>query len=298
VTSHAGRQSRRGSILLALGAAAGIGLAAAGLVGPVGDRGGALPAGAVARINGQILRTEDYERAVSGVASDRRDGVDEAQRRQVLDRLIDEELLVQRSLELGFARKDRKVRADLTQAMIASVIAEQEDLQPTDDELQKFYDAHRDFFAQPGRLRVRQVFCRVAGAADDATALTRAQEATRRLRAGEAFGAVQAALGDPEISPLPDALLPPAKLVDYLGPTALRAALTLGAGEVSEPVRSTTGYQVLQVVERQADVTRSLADLKPQVLAELRRRRGEQALRRYLDDLRSRSDITVAPKLP
>jgi len=37
------------------------------------------------------------------------------------------------------------------------------------------------------------------------------------------------------VSPLPDAALPPAKLLDYLGPTALRAALTLAPGAVGEP---------------------------------------------------------------
>ena len=288
----------RGLLLLGLGAAAGIGLAAAGLLGRGRGVGSGLPAGAVARINGQIIRTEDYERALQGLASDRRDGIDDTQRRRVLDRLIDEELLVQRGLELGFARKDRKVRADLTQAVMASVAADQEDRQPTDAELQKFYDAHRDFFTQPGRLRVRQIFCRVATAADDAAARARAQDATRRLRNGESFGAVQAAFGDPEVSPLPDALLPPAKLIDYLGPTALRTALTLGIGAVSDPVRSNAGYDVLQIVERQADTARTLTEIKPQVLAEFRRENGEHALRTYLDDLRARAEVTLAPGLP
>ncbi|HXQ24205.1 MAG TPA: peptidylprolyl isomerase [Candidatus Acidoferrales bacterium] len=290
--------SRRGVVLLVLGAVVGIGLAGVGLLGPKRDTGLDLPDGAVARINGQIIRSDDYERTLKGLASDRRDGIDDAQRRQVLDRLIDEELLVQRGLELGFARKDRRVRADLTQAVIASVAADQEDRQPTDEELRTFYDVNRDFFAQPGRLRVRQIFCRVASAADDAAALARAQDAVRRLRAGEGFGAVQAARGDQEISPLPDALLPPAKLMDYLGPTALHAALALGVGEVSEPVRSNAGYQVLQVVERQADTSHALAEIKPQVLAEFRRRNGERALRAYLDDLRARAEVRVTAKLP
>src|SRR5262249_25577691 len=156
-----------------------------------------------------------YERVVAGLASDRRDGIDDTQRRLVLDRLIDEELLIQRGLDLGFARQDRKVRADLTAAVIASVVSEHEDLQPSDAQLQTFYDAHRDFFTQPGRLRVQQIFFSVASTSGDAGALARAAEAVRRARAGEAFDAVRAALGDPEIAPLPDALLPPAKLVDY-----------------------------------------------------------------------------------
>lgn len=286
--------SHRGAVLLALGAALGIGLAAAGLMQP-GARGDpALPADAVARINGEVIRRADYERVLAGLASDRRNGIDDAQRRLVLDRLVDEELLIQRGLELGFARRDQKVRADLTAAVIATVVTEHEDAAPTDDELQRFYDAQRDFFIRPGRLRVRQVFCHVGSANDEPGARQRAADASQRLRGGESFGAVVSALGDAEVSPLPDALLPPAKLTDYVGPTVLQAALNLGVGEVSDPVRSTGGYHVLQVVERQADDAQPFAEVRSAVLAEYRRRAGERALRKYLDDLRARADVTVA----
>ena len=241
--------------------------------------GSSLPGGAAARVNGELIRSEDYERILAGVAQDRRDDVDTAQRRHVLDRLIDEELLVQRGVELGLPRRDRKVRADLTTAVIASIVADTEDIQPTSAQLQTFYDENRSFFTRPGRLRVQQVFIQPASDADDAAARARAADASRRLRAGEAFAAVREADGDPEVSPLPDALLPVEKLIDYLGPTVLKAALTLAAGEVSDPVRSGMGYHVLQVVERQPDVTPPLAEIESQVTAEFRRRAGDQALR-------------------
>lgn len=287
--------SRRALVLLAVGAAAGVALAAAGLIAV--KPGSALPHGAAARVNGELIRSEDYERTLAGLAGDRRDGVGAGERQRVLDRLIEEELLVQRGMELGLARHDRKVRADLTAAVIASVIADTEDVQPTPAQLQAFYDENRAFFTRPGRLRLRQVFIGVSGGTDEAAAREHAAEASRRLRAGEAFDAVRAALGDSEVSRLPDALLPAEKLIDYIGPTVLKAALGLATGEVSEPVRSGTGYHVLQVVDRQADVTPPLPEIQPQVVAEFRRRAGDQALRAYLDELRARAQVVVDPKL-
>ena len=287
---------RSGLLLLGLGAALGIILAATGLVDVKRTSGLLPPRGAAALVNGELIRNEDFARTLAGVAGDRRDGVDGQQRREVLDRLVDEELLVQRGIELGLARHDRKVRADLTAAVIASVVAETEDVEPTPAQLQAFYDENRAFFTRPGRLRLRQVFINPAKDGN-AAAGARAAEASRRLRDGEAFEAVQAALGDLEVSPLPDALLPAEKLIDYLGPTVLAKALAVGAGEVSEPIRSGTGYHVVQILERQSDQTPPLADIQPQVVAEFRRRAGDQALRTYLNDLRARAHVVVDPNL-
>jgi parvulin-like peptidyl-prolyl isomerase len=283
---------------LVLGAGLGVGLAAAGLV--TSGRGVAplLADNAVARVNGEPIRIEDYQLVLTALAQDKRDPLAEADRQRVLDRLIDEELLVQRGLELDMPRRDSRVRKDLTAAVIDAVVTEVGDAQPSEDELQRFYDEHRDFFTAPGRLRVRQVFCRVASGAEASAALDRAQQAVRRLRAGEDFATVRIACGDREPLPLPETPLPPAKLVEYLGPTAARAALSLDVGAVSEPARSSGGWQVLQVVEREPDTVPPLAEIKSQVAAEFRRRAGERALRAYLDDLRARAQITRASKLP
>jgi parvulin-like peptidyl-prolyl isomerase len=287
--------ARRPLILLVLGAALGAVAAAAGLSLPTGR--GTLPAGVVAMVNGEPVRTEDYNRMLEALASDKRDPLTAEDRQHVLDRLIEEELLVQRGLSLGLARYDRRVRADLTQTVIDGIVSDVGDREPDEETLAAFFQANRDFFAGPGRLRVRQVFVRVRTPTDPA-AEARAAEATRRLRAGEDFATVQAALGDAPLSPLPDALLPPAKLRDYLGPTALRTALELGSGAVSDPVRSGTGYHVLEVVERQSDSVPALADVRPQVVNEYRRRAGERALRDYLDELRANADVVVSEPSP
>lgn len=283
--------SRRPVALLIGGALLGAALAALGLTAPA--RSTALPAGVVALVNGQPIRADDYARALEALAADKRAELTDADRRRVLDRLIEEELLVQRGLALGLARNDRRVRADLTTTVIDGVVSDASEQQPSDIELSAFFDANRDRFAGPGRLRVRQVFVRVTTPTDPA-AEARAAEAARRVRAGESIESVADALGDRPLSPVPDALLPPAKLRDYLGPTALRAALDLAPGAVSEPVRSGTGYHVLQVVETQPDAVPGLAEIRPQVEAEYRRRAGEDALRAYLDELRGSAEIVVA----
>jgi parvulin-like peptidyl-prolyl isomerase len=282
--------SPRALWLLAGGVALGLAGAAFGLLR--GGGGPGLPADAVAAVNGEPIPADEYERTLAAFAADRRAPLGDEDRRHVLDRMIEEELLVQRGLELGLARHDRRVRADLTSALIASVVSEAEERAPDASELEAFYAAELGFFARPGRLRVRQVLVRAGG--DAAAAEARAGQAAARLRAGEELARVAAELGDPEDAPLPDALLPPVKLREYLGPTALRALLALEAGQVSEPVRSEAGWRVLVVAEREEEYAPPLAEIEEQVRAEWVRRQGERALREYLDELRGRADVRLA----
>jgi hypothetical protein len=272
--------------------AAGVIAAAAGLLSAPAGR--PLPSDAVARVNDTLIRREEYDRTVAATAQDRREPLREEDRRRILDRLIDEELLVQRALELGLASTDRKIRADLASAMIAATTEEHGDVEPDETELRRFYEENLDFFSGPGRLRLRQVFVRVPSGGDTDAALDRARRAAQRLRAGEAFAEVRGDLGDPELAPVPDTLLPPAKLRYYIGPTALQTAIALDPGGISEPVRSSMGYHVLQVVERQPDRAPPFAEIRHEVVVEFRRRAGEEALRRYIADLRRRADVAVA----
>jgi parvulin-like peptidyl-prolyl isomerase len=289
---------RRAGRLLGLGAALGLLLACVGILREPPDVGAGLPEGAVASVNGVLVRRDAFERAVQALASDRRAPIGEAEKRHVLDRLVDEELLVQRGLELGLAQHDRRVRGDLVSAVIQAVVSQLEGDEPDDAEVAAFYAEQRDYFARSGRLHVQQILVRGPPARDEAEALARAEEAARRLRAGEDFDAVDAAVGDRQVAPPPADLLPATKLREYLGPTATRAAQELEPGAVSAPQRSGAGYHVLRLVAREPGVVPPLDEIREEVRAELRRRAGDRALRDYLAELRERAELELASELP
>jgi parvulin-like peptidyl-prolyl isomerase len=275
--------------LLGLGAALGLAFATSDLLSF--ERATNVPAGSVARVNDTFIREEDYARALSAFASDRRSPVEEVDRRHVLDRLIDEELLVQRGLDLGLAKRDRRVRADVVAAMLDAITSEAKTTEPGDEEVAAFYESERDYFARPGRVHARRILVQASSTRPDAEARRRAVEAAKRLRAGEDFALVRSQLGDPEVATLPDTALPAVKLREYVGPTATRALLAAAPGEVSEPIRSAGGYQVLQLVDRTGSEVPPLAEIEAEVRAELRRRAADQALRTYLEDLRRSGDV-------
>jgi parvulin-like peptidyl-prolyl isomerase len=254
----------------------------------------ALDAGgpAVARVNSEPIGVAEFERAVERLAEERREPLAADERAHVLERMIEEELLVQRGVDLGLLRSDRAVRAALVSAQIDAIVAEADSAQPSESELREFHARNAGYFTSPGRLHVRQIFFRVGP-----EALERAERARARLEAGEDFAAVREQAGDPDLSGLPDGPLPAAKLRDYLGPT-----LAAGAGALPVGGRSLQsapdGIHLLELVAVQRGASESFESVREQVAAELRRRAGEQALRDYLDELRADAEIALAPSAP
>lgn len=286
--------SPRSAWLLVLGAAAGLLIASAGLLDPAGGDGG-LAADAAATVGERTIRRVDYERVLAGVAGDLRGPVDETVKRRVLDRMIEEELLVQRALALGLPQVDRRIRGELTSSMIESIVTEVGERSPDADAVARHYEENVDFFTRPGRLRARRLYfsTRRDGTDPRGTAADRAAAARARLLAGESTDAVEAALADPQVSPVPDALLPPAKVRDYVGPGLLEALMALETGEWSAPIEQARSLSLVTVIDREPAVVPTLAEIESLVRQDLQRRRGDEALRAYLDDLRAATPIEI-----
>lgn len=287
--------SQRASWLLALGAALGLGLATYQLLVAPGDA-APLGRGIVARVEGTPIRAESYQRLLAALASDRRTPLSEADRRHVLDRMIEEELLVQYALALGLVTTDRRVRADLVTAVLGTINAGADTYAPDEAAIEAFYAENAEYFARPARVHVRRIF--FAAGAEPEAARARAREAAAALRSGEPFVAVRERLGDPVVAPVPDAPLPPAKLREYLGPSALDAALALEDGAVSDPIETPQGLHVLALIAKTRSATQPLATIRPQVMSEMKRREGDRRLRDRLDELRADADVVVASELP
>lgn len=281
---------RRRRRLLAVGAGVGILLAVASAIKPSGS---GLPAGAVAAINDRVLSEEELARAINLLAQDKRNEMTEEDRAFVLSRLIDEELLVQRGVEIGLVESDSGVRKAIVKAMMDSILLDAESEKPSEEELRAFYRDNQDYFARPPTLRVRQILFH--GAED---ALPRAQKAAAALDHGMAFADAAAQFGDEPIQPIPDTLLPAHALREYIGPTALEAVMSLQAGKRTDPIPSPFGYQILELVERQAMDVPAFESIAEQIEGVYIRRAGEKSLRDYLTRLRDEAKLRYAADAP
>jgi parvulin-like peptidyl-prolyl isomerase len=88
-------------------------------------------------------------------------------------------------------------------------------------------------------------------------------------------------------------MLPPSKVRDYVGPLILQSLEALPVDEWSEPIESGGGFYVVRVIEREPRIVPAFEQVEELVRQDLKRRRGDQALRDYLDDLRTRTPVAI-----
>lgn len=248
------------------------------------DRNEALPADAVAKVGDEYIPRATYERALAAVAEDKRDPLDAADRRRVLERLVDEAVLIRHGLDSDLVQRSQLLRAQLVTAVLQSVRAETE-ARPIDEaEVQAFYRDHAARFRGPDFLHVRVL--RVADR-------ERAEAARKAWREGADFPELRAEYGGDGI-PVPDAPLPQDKLGDYVGAGPAAIAAALNEGEIAEPVPTVGGFLVLRLVARRPAQTPPLSEVEEAVRHEMRRRAAEALLAERLAELRERYDVVVA----
>lgn len=269
---------KRPDLYYLVAGAAGLALALFGAVGAPRLERADDPA---AIINGVPIPREALARAVLALESDSRNPVTVEREAEVLERLIEEELLVQHGVELGLAETDFAARRALVQSVLTLAVAERAGAEPSDEELRTFYRENAGFFAPASRYSASVVFLRTG-------ASTARVGAARTALAG---GGDATALGDPMAVQIPRAAMPENEWRRLIGADAARAAAALQPGQVTPPIAVTGGAMLVRVDGFAAAPAPPYETVAPQVRAEWDRRADEAAARAYLERLKRRARI-------
>ncbi|MDX2276280.1 MAG: peptidylprolyl isomerase [Hyphomonadaceae bacterium] len=227
-------------------------------------------------VNGVPIPREALARAVVALDADSRNPVTPEREAEVLQRLIEEELLVQHGVELGLAETDFAARRALVQSVLSLAVAERAGDDASEAELRQFYLDNRGFFAPAQRFSASIVFVR-----DGADAAQR----SAAIRQSLASGADAANLGDPIAIPMPSGALPQAQWTRLIGPEAAAAAARLAPGDVSAPIATAGGHYIVRLNGFIAAPAAPFEDVEEQVRAEWERRADERAARAYIERL-------------
>lgn len=145
-------------------------------------------------------------------------------------------------------------------------------------ELRKLYEEQAASYTTEERRRARHILIiadKVADAAAESAAKTKAEAVVKRLRAGAAFEKLAAEFSQDT------ATAGQGGDIGFVGKGVLdkaveEALFALQAGAVSEPVRAADGFHILKLVELQPARTQSFDEVRQQIESDTRKRRAEQ----------------------
>ncbi|MFT7112895.1 MAG: hypothetical protein ACI9PC_001516 [Porticoccaceae bacterium] len=203
--------------------------------------------------------------------------------KQLLQRLIDDELILQRAEELGILQADPGIRKLLARSAIDTVVRESQALLIKEPDLIAFYNDHQAVFQQPQRITLQ------AAQFDD---LGMANISRNAVLLGDSLKKT-VSLGGGKILPIPVSPLPKHMLIRYLGISLTDLALGLSATQISQPIVQGDNIYLLQVIENQPATLMPFEQVRETVMTELVSRQRRDSLTTTLEELKQTASIQL-----
>jgi peptidyl-prolyl cis-trans isomerase SurA len=163
------------------------------------------------------------------------------------------------------------------------------------EELQAYYDAHKDEFMRQERVFLREIFISTdqKDAAGVAAAEKKARDLVTRARKGERFAEMAQSNSD-----APNAAqggeMPPLEKKDLL-PEIVASAWNQSRGYVTDPIKLEKGFGIFKVEEHQKAGLAEFEEVQYEVQDKLFRPKMQPALREYMTKLRAVAFLEIKP---
>ena len=240
----------------------------------------------VAKIGDAKISRTKYLLQLEGLASDSKDSLDNKDKAFVLERMIEEELLVQRAKDLGLLSTNTIVRGTIVQQMINLIISENFLATIEESELQNFYEENKSFFTRADKLRVRQVYY----SDKKKDSYKRSLDVYRKLEEGlDPKELIR--YGDDSPLQVPDTLMTLAKVREYIGPSLMQIAKGMQPGQFTSPKKVAGGYKIIYLIDRKDALPPDFFLIRDRVKSEYLKRKDNKTLRLYLENLKNWYEI-------
>ncbi len=167
----------------------------------------------------------------------------------------------------------------------------------TPEEVQRYYEAHKDEYATPGQVHVRHIVLRLdpnASPEEVQKVMDKAAELRKRIEDGEDFAtlAKQYSEGPAAASGGDLGNLKKGEMLDEFE----AAVDKLKVGEVSPPVRTSVGVHLIMLEEKSGEGHTGIAELQGEIKDKLYNAALEERYQRWLtEDLPQRHHVEIRP---
>ena len=243
-----------------------------------------LPDNIIATVNDKIIPSDKYQTVINLIQNDKRDELTKADREMALDRIIEEELLVQYAYKNGFLEADDLLRKSIVRSVVDSIVEQALSVVPAEQDLLKFYEVNRQTFAIDEKYRVVILSSKNQSDIDEGKVIWQSNYDLTLLR--QTFKRI-------DRLDIPTGFISKIRLGTLVGPLLRDKVLSLQVGETSETLKTIYGYSIVTLVDKKDRVIPEFKEISEIVLQEYKRQQREEILEELLKDLKRQSDIKI-----
>ena len=243
-----------------------------------------LPDNVAAVVNDKIIPSERYQTVIQLIKNDKRDDLTDIDRKMVLERIIEEELLVQYAYQNGFLEADDLLRKSIVRSVVDSIAEQSISVIPNEKTLRDFYQDNLPLFTVDEQFRI-VILSSQNGSDINAGKVIWQDSYDIPLLMNEIRSIKKLDISSDFISKY--------RLGTLIGPLLRDVVLSLKLGETSEPLETIYGYSIVTLIDKKDRVVPDFKEINEIVLQEYKRQQRETILNDLLSDLKRQSDINI-----
>ena len=243
-----------------------------------------LPDNVAAVVNDKIIPSERYQTVIQLIKNDKRDDLTDIDRKMALERIIEEELLVQYAYQNGFLEADDLLRKSIVRSVVDSIAEQSISVIPNEKTLRDFYQDNLPLFTVDEQFRI-VILSSQNGSDINAGKVIWQDSYDIPLLMSEIGSIKKLEISSDFISKY--------RLGTLIGPLLRDVVLSLKLGETSEPLETIYGYSIVTLIDKKGRVIPDFKEINEIVLQEYKRQQRETILNDLLSDLKRQSDINI-----
>lgn len=253
----------------------------------------------VAEVQGLKISAAEFELAAARVVPANGEFLNDEEKREVLEELVTERMLFLEAKKEGIDLDPKVQKVMINTLLRQDVYSGVRNSDFTVEELQAYFEAHKDEFVVPEKVQIRRIFIKAAPTRDEQEALAKAQE-LRALVVADPMSFRELASEfseDPYRRRGGDLGYLSAEGKPGIDPLVVSTAFALETGAVSEPFLAGGGYNVILVAGRRDRVERTFEQMKGSVLRKVKNDRYKELYREYVDKIGDQYKVTISDKV-
>ena len=236
---------------------------------------------AIARVGEKEISRQRFEEIIKVLDDQSNSELTLEKKNLIRERLIDEELLIQRAIELDLVRNDSLVKGNVIQTMFNYIINSNKLAEPSEAELREYFSKEKNYFSSGKRFKLKNYTFRN---------LRDAETARNSLNQGNLESFLKLVETENSVD-LPNVFLTPQKIRDYLGPKVLEELPSLEKGGFSNIFEINQVPSIIICIDVLMDNNPKFEEIIDQIKDKFVRDREDSLVKEYIQNLRNFYEI-------